>query len=200
MLHANRAVWQDPDCQGTRLPSSFMERQFPVPPMKTYHLSRHGQPTGTLPESGLPAMLTSGQVLPEDLCWTEGMAEWRPVREVIPLPVEMPPPPQLAMGTLPPALPAPPTRMGDDAGIRMLLPVGRSGWAIAAGYLGLFSLMVLPAPLALIVSLVAIRDIRKSRDTAVPKYGMGRAVFGLIMGVLGTGLVLIFLLVVILEK
>ena len=38
--------------------------------------------------------------------------------------------------------------LGDDAAMRMLLPVGRSGWAIAAGYLGLFSLIVLPAPYA----------------------------------------------------
>ena len=35
-----------------------------------------------------------------------------------------------------------------------------------------------------------MRDIKKSRATTTPKYGMGRAVFGLIMGVLGTGLIL----------
>ena len=58
------------------------------------------------------------------------------MREVIPLPVEMPPP--LPYGSQPPGLPVPTPRIGDDAGIRMLLPVGRSGWAIAAGYLGLF--------------------------------------------------------------
>ncbi len=81
---------------------------------------------------------------------------------------------------------AAPTKLADSAAMRMLLPVGRSGWAIAAGYLGLFSLVVLPAPLAVIVSIVAIRDIRKSRTTANPKHGMGRAIFGLIVGGLGT--------------
>ena len=70
----------------------------------------------------------------------------------------------------------------------MLLPVGRSGWAIAAGYLGLLSLIVVPAPFALIVSLIAIRDIRKSRTSEDPKHGMGRAIFGLILGLAGTGL------------
>jgi Domain of unknown function (DUF4190) len=84
--------------------------------------------------------------------------------------------------------------MGDSAGMRMLLPVGRSGWAIAAGYLGLFGLVVLPAPLALIISIVAIRDIRKSKGTASPKYGMGRALFGLVVGVCGTGILLTLLL------
>ena len=71
-------------------------------------------------------------------------------------------------------------------GMRLLLPVGRSGWAIAAGYLGLFGLVLLPAPLALIVSIIAIRDIQKSKRTEKPKHGMGRAIFGLIVGILGT--------------
>ena len=70
--------------------------------------------------------------------------------------------------------------------MRMLMPVGRSGWAIAAGYLGLFSVLVLPAPISIIVSIIAIRDIRRSRGTAKVKHGMGRAVFGLVMGILGT--------------
>ena len=91
----------------------------------------------------------------------------------------------------PPALPSSkPASMGDNAGMRLLIPVGRSGWAIAAGYLGLFSLLVVPAPLALIVSLIAMRDIRKSKGTDRVKHGMGRAIFGLIMGILGTIVIL----------
>ena len=73
-------------------------------------------------------------------------------------------------------------RLGDNAGIRMLLPVGRSPWAIAAGYLGIFSVLVVPAPLALIISIVAIIDIFKSRKSPSPKHGLVRAVFGLVMG------------------
>jgi hypothetical protein len=72
----------------------------------------------------------------------------------------------------------------------MLLPVGRSAWAIAAGYLGLLSLIVLPAPLALVVSIIAIWDIRRSKSSPHPKHGMGRAIFGLVMGVLGTAIIL----------
>jgi len=68
--------------------------------------------------------------------------------------------------------------------MRMLMPVGRSGLAIAAGYAGLFGLLVAPAPLALILGLLAVRDLRKNPH----KRGMGRAVFGLIIGILGTGL------------
>lgn len=95
--------------------------------------------------------------------------------------------------SLPPSLPAKPT-MGDDAGMRLLLPVGRSGWAIAAGYLGLFCLVLIPAPLAIIISLVAIRDIRKSKRSTHPKHGMGRAIFGLVMGIISGGMLAVLLL------
>ena len=70
--------------------------------------------------------------------------------------------------------------IGEDAMIRMLIPVGRSGLAIAAGYAGLFSLILLPAPIALLLGILAIRDIRRSPH----KHGMGRAVFGLVMGII----------------
>ncbi len=42
--------------------------------------------------------------------------------------------------------------------MRMLLPVGRSGWAIAAGYALLFSMVAsIAAPVAVIVSMFTIR-------------------------------------------
>ena len=71
--------------------------------------------------------------------------------------------------------------IGQDAGMRLLLPVGRSGWAIASGYLGLLSLICIPAPFALITGIIAVRDIRKNPK----KHGMGRAIFGIVMGSLG---------------
>jgi len=76
--------------------------------------------------------------------------------------------------------------MGYDATMRLLLPVGRSTWAIAAGYLGLFSIGMIPAPISIIISIIAIRDIRRSKLTTKVKHGMGRAIFGLVMGILGT--------------
>jgi hypothetical protein len=84
----------------------------------------------------------------------------------------------------------PPQELGDSAGMRMLLPVGRSGLAIAAGYAGLFSLIVLPAPLALLLGILAVQDIRRNPK----KHGMGRAIFGIVTGALGTILILIMLI------
>jgi hypothetical protein len=76
--------------------------------------------------------------------------------------------------------------IGQDPWMRILLPVGRSGYAIAAGYLGLLSLVIYPAPLALVFGILAVRHIK--RDPT--KHGMGRAVFGIIMGIIGTALLL----------
>jgi hypothetical protein len=76
--------------------------------------------------------------------------------------------------------------MGQDAGIRLPLPVGRSMWAITAGYFGLFAVTLIFAPPALICGLVAISDIRKSKLGPNPKHGRGRAAFGIVMGTLGT--------------
>lgn len=90
-----------------------------------------------------------------------------------------------------PAAQAAATReLGDDPAMRMLLPVGRSGLAIAAGYAGLFALLILPAPLALLLGLLAVWDIRRNPK----KHGMGRAVFGIVTGALGTGVLVWMLL------
>jgi hypothetical protein len=77
---------------------------------------------------------------------------------------------------------APPPPIEESAAIRMLLPIGRSGWAIAAGYAGLFAVLAFPAPIALILGIIAIRDIKRHPK----RHGMGRAIFGLVMGILGT--------------
>jgi len=72
----------------------------------------------------------------------------------------------------------------------MILPVGRSGWAIAAGYLGLVSILLFPAPFALLTGILAVVDIQKHPA----RHGMGRAVFGIVMGSLGTILLAAMLL------
>jgi LSD1 subclass zinc finger protein len=78
--------------------------------------------------------------------------------------------------------PQPMHDLGDDAAVRMLLPVGRSGWAIAAGYAGLFAVVCFPAPLAILLGVIAIVHLRRN-----PKlHGWGRAIFGLVMGIICT--------------
>jgi len=67
---------------------------------------------------------------------------------------------------------------GDNAAIRMLLPVGRSGLAIAAGYVGLLSPVPFVGIIAILLGVFALRDIKAHPE----KHGAGRAWFGIIMG------------------
>ena len=138
-------------------------------------IAQNQQQLGPFEDSEILAGIAQGRFAISDLAWRDGLPNWLPLRELYPqvIPANMPPLPRAK-------------DMGDDAGIRMLLPVGRSGWAIAAGYMGLFSVLLFPAPLALIFGILAIRNIRRSRNDAHPKHGLGRAWFGVIMGALGT--------------
>lgn len=87
--------------------------------------------------------------------------------------------------------PPPAAAPSNDAAIRMLVPVGRSGWAIAAGYLGLVGWLLFPlAPVALICAELGRREIRSNEA----KHGMGRVVVGYIGGALGLLLAAILLL------
>ena len=73
-------------------------------------------------------------------------------------------------------------RIEDDPGMRLLLPVGRTGLSIAAGYAGLFAVTLVLAPFALFLGILALRDLKARPE----KLGKGRAVFGVVMGLLGT--------------
>ena len=150
-----------------------------------WHATQNGTQQGPLSDEALRQWAAEGRLRPTDLVWREGMPQWVPAGGIPGLiPAQLPPP----IPVVPIASYAPPTGygapdpLGQNAGMRMLLPVGRSGWAIAAGYLGLLSFILLPAPLALIISIIAILDIKKHPD----RHGMGRAIFGLVMGILGT--------------
>lgn len=86
-------------------------------------------------------------------------------------------PPQYA--ALPPWSTAPPAR---DRSIEALLPVNRSGLAIAAGYAGLFAVLLVFAPVALLLGVLALRDLSHKPTVG----GRGRAWFGVVAGGLGT--------------
>ena len=60
-----------------------------------------------------------------------------------------------------------------------LLPVRRSGWAIAAGYLGFFSFFPFLSYVGLLVSLYAAWDLKRHPG----KLGWGRIIFGLVVSV-----------------
>jgi hypothetical protein len=71
-----------------------------------------------------------------------------------------------------------------------VIPTDRSALAIVAGYLGLFALVVVPAPLALLVGVLALLDLRRRPHLL----GRGRAWFGVVTGAVGTVVFLSLLL------
>ena len=85
--------------------------------------------------------------------------------------------------------------IGQNPLMRLVLPVGRSGLAIAAGYAGLFAMTCLFAPIALVLGILAVRDIKKHPE----KHGMGRAIFGIVMGAIFTLPLLFFLVSLVID-
>src|SRR5439155_1847526 len=134
------------------------------------------------------------------LVWREGMAQWQAAQDVPGLiaDVAVGPPPLPPAGHArgapihyahPTHRPAPPPGIGDDAAMRMLLPVGRSGWAIAAGYCGLLSLLCwLLGPAAILCGVMALREMKMHPE----RHGMGRVWTGFILGGIGTLILCIY--------
>jgi hypothetical protein len=161
--------------------------------VSNWYFLRDGRQFGPCSWDDLCRNGRTGELRTSDLVWTDGMSEWKPAA-FIPGIVQTSPAEQsfAPQGQAVPYFyghPVAQKRLGDDPMMRMLLPVGRSGWAIAAGYLGLMSFLVLFAPFALTSGIVAVVDIRRHPD----RHGMGRAVFGIVMGALGSAALLLVL-------
>jgi hypothetical protein len=124
----------------------------------SWYYAASGVKNGPVSEDDLRALAASGRLLPTDLVWSEGMTDWLPAASI--------------PGLLPAGAP------GGDPALRWLLPVGRSGWAIAAGYLGIFSLLGIFAPFAVVAGILGLRHIKQNPHLG----GRGRAIFGIVMG------------------
>jgi hypothetical protein len=84
-----------------------------------------------------------------------------------------------------------------EQGLQWLVPIGRSGWSIAAGYLGLLSCLpiigLLLGILALITGILGLRHSSRNPEIG----GRGRAIFGIVLGAINIifNSILIFALV-----
>jgi hypothetical protein len=83
----------------------------------------------------------------------------------------------------PPSPPVPGREPGNGRSPAWLMPSHVSGWAVAAGYLGLFTLICVgvPGPFALVAGIKGLRQIRRQPDLN----GRVRAWVGIVFGVLG---------------
>ena len=70
----------------------------------------------------------------------------------------------------------------NDASLGYIVPINTSIWAIFAGYAGLFAVLVVTAPIALVLGIIALVDVKKHPE----KTGKGRAIFAIVMGAIFT--------------
>lgn len=164
-----------------------------------WYYVRNGHPEGPVTLARLQIEAREGRLKQTDLVWREPMPQWvaaggsseifasqsrtwNPpalrLQNASPNPAYQPQP----IGYASRQTQAQASDIGQDAGIRLLLPVGRSGWAIAAGYCGLLAIIPIIGQLAIIFGILAIMEMRKNPN----KHGMGRALTGLILGGLFT--------------
>jgi len=139
----------------------------PAPPVDAFLVRRGREQFGPYPFLDLHRHALAGHFLPTDVAWCPGMPAWELLPQVL-----------HRRGVV---LPPPPKPQTDES-LKWVLPIGRSGLAIAAGYLGIFSILFFPAPIALVVGILALRDLKKNPT----KGGIGRAWLGVIAGALGT--------------
>ncbi len=78
----------------------------------------------------------------------------------------------------------PPSRQGEhpsDA-LHWIVPTGRSWQTIAAGYVGIVSLLLVPlGPVAIVLGVLGLRAASRQGS-----HGRGRAIFGIVAGVIAT--------------
>lgn len=127
-----------------------------------WYYEANGRTGGPISTHELRMLFGARKLHAHTIVWTSAVPERRPA------------------GTLP----ATAAMIPDDGGaLNLLLPLApQSGLAIAAGYLGIFSLFLLPGPIALTLGIFALRDLKQNPH----KRGVGRAYTGIVMGAFAT--------------
>ena len=87
---------------------------------------------------------------------------------------------------------APHYATANDDALAYIVPINTSVWAIFASYAGLLALAGIFAPLALLLGIIALWDVKKHPE----KKGKGRAVFAVVMGAVFTPLFVLGLIAV----
>ena len=172
-----------------------------------YHLGRNGQQLGQFSEEVLQQGLKSGEFLPSDLVWTDGMSDWLPLSQVLPPPVEEKETSSAveAEATILPPVP-PPVQKSPSVSVNLpyyptSAPVHEAvgvmptpGTAIASLVLGIASIVTCVFILAIpgvICGHLALSRIKESQG----RYGgRGLAITGLVIGYLWLALIIICLL------
>ena len=168
-----------------------------------WYYAKNNRQEGPVPGEALRAMIGSGEVAPTDLVWREGMAEWSPAGEVTELTGDgsgqtIPIPAPSGGSQIPQAVPP----------VWQIAPTGpppTNSMAIISMICGIIGMSapclcgipVIASIVAIIMGHIARGEIRNAGGT---QGGGGMALAGLILGYVGTGLMVgAFLIGVLME-
>lgn len=159
--------------------------------MDAWFLIRGGKRIGPLSAADLRARAAAGEITPTDLLWKQGLTDPVPCGSVRGLFAAASPPVRpgatVRTGASSPAAPPPlpaaggggnPSLTGEDVALGFVIPHKVSALAVVAGYVGLLSIACFPAPIAIILGILALIDLRKHPG----RQGYGRAIFAIVMG------------------
>ena len=94
------------------------------------------------------------------------------------------------------ASPTPPEKTTEEKVLEWTVPINRSGWAIAAGYVALFNIpFVILGPISITLGIVGLLDAKKKQ-----KRGKGRSLFAIIYGAIATAILLYFIISIIAQR
>ncbi len=135
---------------------------------RTWLYSRDGVTVGPVSESVLVRLAGSGHLDGSTPVWSDGLAGW------------------VSLGAA--GIDGVVTEDEPGEGVPVVDPGSR--WVRVAFYLGWLSLLVVPGPLAVAAGVRAVRELRRTASlTGLRPDGLGRAVFGLVMGLLASALI-----------
>lgn len=150
--------------------------EISVPDTRAIYVTIDSKKYGPYTKSELRKYIQEDRVTNKSQIWFEGLAGWTPISQVS----------EFASYLLPgwtgPAFDGKYPEAKAGAALGLLAPIGRSGYAVAAGYFGLFSVVPFCGVAAIICSLLGFRDLKRHPT----KRGMGRLIFGLVTGLAGT--------------
>lgn len=141
--------------------------------MSQWFYSKNGQQLGPVDEAQLRQMFAQGMLIPSELIWTEGMAQWEAASTVFP-DLHSPFPPTTPSNVFPYAGPAVP----DDSSSQKTLAI----LAIVFGVIGIACCPILFGVGGIVCGAVAVKKNGRHRDLA--KVGLIIAIVGTVAGMI----------------
>lgn len=162
-----------------------------------WYYGKNGQQHGPVSMDVVRQLITSGQLLGQDLAWREGMNQWQPVHSIPELTSHLPTQAPPVQGTLPPASPVPPPTMatpvqpnysaqptpfnssGTPTNPKGSCQSGMASASLVMAIFGLFCGRLVFGILAIVFASVAHGGMRRCGNFE----GKGMATAGLIIGI-----------------